>query len=241
MDETYEPRPRRSLGGLLLNLLTFFALLATLAAGLVLVVVFINPYLPFNPFPPPTLPARLGYPTPTNTPANYLPATWTPTVSVTPRPTETATPTLVPTETATPTLGTPGTQELTGTLPAYDFQVDEPIYMQNSFINTLGCNWMGVGGQVFDMNGGPVRLQSVHMEGQLDSTPIALTTLTGTAGVLGESGYVFDLATHPIASNLTLWIQLVDEAGMALSERVYLVTYDPCEQNFVLVNWRQVR
>ena len=241
MDETYEPRPRRSLGGLLLNFLTFFALLATLAAGLVLVVVFINPYVPFNPFPPPTLPARLGYPTPTNTPANYLPATWTPTVSVTPRPTETATPTLVPSETATPTLGTPGTQELTGTLPPYDFQVDEPIYMQNSFINTLGCNWMGVGGQVFDMDGGPVRLQSVHMEGLLGGMPIALTTLTGTAGVLGESGYIFDLATHPIASSQALWIQLFDEAGLPLSEKVYLVTYDSCEQNFVLVNWRQVR
>jgi hypothetical protein len=241
MDETYEPRPRRSLGGLLLNLLTFFVLLATLAAGLVLVVVFINPYLPFNPFPPPTLPATLGYPTATNTPANYLPSTWTPTVSVTPTPTETAIPSPVPTETATPTLGTPGTQELTGTLPPYDFQVDEPIYMQNSFINTLGCNWMGVGGQVFDMDGGPVRLQSVHMEGQLGGMPIALTTLTGTAGVLGESGYIFDLATHPIASSQTLWIQLVDEAGLPLSEKFYLVTYDSCEQNFVLVNWHQVR
>jgi hypothetical protein len=79
------------------------------------------------------------------------------------------------------------------------------------------------------------------MEGQLGSTPIALTTLTGTALVLGESGYIFDLATHPIASSQALWIQLVDEAGLPLSEKVYLVTYDSCEQNFVLVNWHQVR
>jgi hypothetical protein len=241
MDETYEPRAGQGLGGLLLNLLTFVVLLATLAAGLVLAGVFINPYLSFNPFPPPTLPATLGYPTATNTPANYLPSTWTPTVSLTPTPTETATPTPAPTDTTTATLGTPGTLELTGTLPPYDFQVDEPIYMQNSFINTLGCNWMGIGGQVFDMDGGPVRLQSVHLEGQLGGTPIALTTLTGTAGVLGDSGYVFDLATQPIASNRTLWIQLVDEAGIPVSEKVYLVTFDTCEQNFVLVNWNQVR
>jgi hypothetical protein len=236
MDDVYEPRPRMSLGRLIVNLLTFFVLLAALGAGLVLGAVFLNPYLPFNPYPPPTLPPTVGLPTPTNTPARFLPATWTPTVTQTPLASETPTPTITPTETLTPTLGTPGTE---GPV-TYRFVADAPVAMPNSFINGEGCNWLGVGGQVFDVSEAPVVLQGVRLEGELGGARISMDTLTGSATVLGPSGYIFDLADHPIASNLGLTVQLVDQSGLPLSDPVRISTFDTCDENFTLVIWRQV-
>ncbi len=240
MDDIYEDRPARNIGGFILNLLTAVVLLATLAAGLVLGGVFLNPYLPFNPYPPPTLPATLGWPTATNTPEIHLPPTWTPTITETSGPTQTPTITATPppTETTTPP-AEPYTPTPTG-LP-FSIQPGSPIYMANSFVNALGCEWMGVGGQVFDMNGAPIAGLSVHLEGQLGGQPFDLNALTGSAGVLGPSGYVFDLSDRPTASDGTLWLQLQDTAGIDLSNQLFLTTIESCEQNFLLINWRQVR
>jgi type VI secretion system secreted protein VgrG len=235
MDDVYEPRPRMSIGRLIVNLLTLIVLLAALGAGLLLGIVFLNPYLPFNPYPPPTLPPTLGYPTATNTPARFLPATWTATVTQTQRTTETPTPTETPTETITPTLGTPGVTPVT-----YHFVADPQIAMPNSFINGEGCNWMGVGGQVFDASEAPVALQGVHLEGDLAGAHLDMDTLTGSATVLGPSGYIFDLADHPVASNQTLSVRLVDQSGLPLSDPVAVTTYDTCDENFILLIWRQV-
>ncbi len=240
MDDIYEDRPARNWGAVILNLLTAVVVLATLAAGLVLAGVFINPYLPFNPYPPPTLPATLGWPTATNTPRIHLASTWTPTI------TETAGPTLTPTATETPLptqTFTPPAETYTPTPTGLPFSIQpgSPIYMANSFVNASGCEWMGVGGQVFDMNGAPVAGLSVHLEGQLGGQPFDLTALTGSAGVLGPSGYVFDLSDRPTASQGTLWLQLQDTAGLPLSDKLFLTTIESCEQNFLLINWRQVR
>jgi len=235
MDDVYQPRPRMSLGRLIINLLTLVVLLAAVGAGLLLSVVFLNPYLPFNPYPPPTLPPTLGYPTATNTPARFLPPTWTATISPTPRTTETPTPTEEPTETESPDDGTPGETPV-----SYRFEADPQSAIANTFINGEGCNWMGIGGQVFDANEAPVVYQTVHLEGELGGAHIDTDTLTGGATVLGPSGYVFDLADHPIASSETLSVRLVDQSGLPVSDPVAVTTYDICEKNFILLIWRQV-
>lgn len=76
----------------------------TLIVGTFLIIS--NPDIPFNPFPLPTLPPVLEFPTPTLTPSitpTFTPS-HTPTPSNTPLPpTETPTPTITPTFTLTPT------------------------------------------------------------------------------------------------------------------------------------------
>lgn len=237
MDSAYESGAGRNYGGFFANCLTVVVLLAALAVAGVFAVVFFNPYVPFNPYPPPTLPPTLGPPTATPTPEIFLPSEWTPT----PTRTVTVTATPVPTETATPTPeSTSETPEATATGPAFSLQPGAPVLTPN-IANDLGCDWMGVGGQVFDQEGEPISGLGIHLEGTLDGQSYELDTLSGTASNLGPAGYVFDLADRPIESDETLWIQLNDTAGVPLSDPVYLTTSNSCEENFVLVNWTQVR
>jgi hypothetical protein len=100
---------------------------------------------------------------------------------------------------------------------------------------------MGVGGQVFSLQNSPIANLGVHLEGELDGVPISLDAITGSAPAIGPSGYVFDLADKPIVSDNTLWIQLNDGTGAPLSDMVIFSTSDSCDENFVMVNWRQVR
>jgi hypothetical protein len=60
------------------NLLTVLVLLATLLLLIIFASIFADPQSALNPFPPPTLPARLQFPTATAT-LRGLPPTWTPT------------------------------------------------------------------------------------------------------------------------------------------------------------------
>lgn len=235
MDSDAQSSGGFSLGRLILNCLTLAVLGATLVVGMIVLSLFVNPYTPMNPFPPPTLPPTLGPPTPTNTPEIYLPATWTATATWTPTPTETPLPTNTPTVTPTATATAPISP--TG----FPFNVQPDPYAIANIANDAECKWMGVGGQVFDLNGAPFALQTVHLEGQLGGLPVSLDTLSGSATQLGPAGYVFNLSDHPIASNKTLWVQLRDTAGLPLSDKYSLITYEDCQKNLILVNWRQVR
>lgn len=239
MDQAVEPQLGRNYGGFFANCLTAAVLLATLGVVGVYAVVFINPYIPFNPYPPPTLPPTVGPPTPTPTPEIFLPTPWTATPTRAPTSEATAVlPTAPPTETPTPSQGTP---EATATGEAFEPQPGSPVLTPN-IANDLGCDWMGVGGQAFDLQGDPITDGlSVHLEGTLAGQEYDLDTLTGSAPNLGPGGYLFDLAERPIASDETLWVQLQDTAGVPLSQRVDLTTSSDCEENFVLVNWNQVR
>lgn len=237
MDQQFSSGGRNNYGGLIPNCLTFLVLLATLAAAVVVAIVFINPYVSFNPYPPPTLPPTLGPPTITPTPEIFLPATWTATPSRTPTPTNTATPEPTATPTPEPTSETP---EATATGPPFSLQPGAPVLTPN-IANDLECEWMGVGGQIFNLAGEPIIDISVHLEGEVGGLSIVLDSVAGSAPNLGPGGYVFNVSDHPIASDGTLWIQLNDTAGVPLSEPVYLTTSESCEENFVLVNWKQVR
>src|SRR3990172_6327638 len=111
MEDIYNPKPRRGLGRLLVNCLSFVFVLASLISASGIAAVFANPGLievidPFLPGPDleaaPTVPPTLGFPTSTNTPEIQLPPTWTPTATVTSTPSPTASPTPEPTATDTP-------------------------------------------------------------------------------------------------------------------------------------------
>jgi hypothetical protein len=238
MSDQYSGVYKTNRGGFFLNCLTVLILVATLVVAGIVAAVFFNPYMSFNPYPPPTLPATLGPPTITPTPEIFLPSTWTPTPSNTPTappvPTETPAP---PTDTPAPTLTTP---EASPTGPPFNLQSGSPVLTPN-IANDQACQWMGVGGQAFNVDGEPIQGLGVHLEGTIGGLPIKLDSLTGSATALGPAGYVFNVSDHPIASQGSLWIQLNDTAGIPLSDKAFLDTSDSCDQNLVLINWKQVR
>jgi hypothetical protein len=237
MEDNLERRPPFSPFRLILNCLTLVILLVTLGVGVVLAFVFINPYSAINPYPPPTLPPTLGPPTATNTPQIFLPTSWTSTPSVTFTPTETETPVPSATLTPSPTLGT---TTITPTGAPFGLQPGSPVAIPN-IANNDQCSWMGVGGQVFDLNDAPIVGLAVRIDGTLGGQLVLIDTLTGSAPALGPAGYVFNLSDHPIASPGTLFVQLRDNAGIPLSDRVAVSTFDTCDKNLVLVNWKQSR
>jgi len=247
MDEYFEKRPgaiTTRIRRLVLNFITFGFLLASLALGGAYGVILINPQVSFNPYPPPTLPPTVGPPTVTNTPAIYLPTEIPRSPTARPLPTTAATATLTPPpeETLTPT----ATETVDLTPPAtvqagaqFELQPGSPTHTAH----VEGCSVMGVGGRVFDTQSAPIIGLAVRMGGELGGLNIGtLDSLTGSAtDLFGFGGYYFDLGDTPIASENTLWIQLIDASSESpLSGQIFLTTYANCEQNLVLVNLRQV-
>jgi hypothetical protein len=51
--------------------------------------------------------------------------------------------------------------------------------------------------------------------GMLDGKPLEQLTMTGTATQYDRGGFEFTLADKPIASRNTLWLQLIDQEGIA--------------------------
>jgi hypothetical protein len=235
MDSNFEVRRRKRPNkamDTILNVLTLIVMVTILCVVAGFTMFFINPYNEYNPYPPPTLPAALGTPTATSTPAQPLPQRWTPTPTFTPPPTYTPTPTDTPLPTATPTATEPS--------PPFALQPGNPVRIPN-IANGAGCDWMGVGGQAFSLQNEPIKNLGVHLEGELNGQFISLDSLTGSAPEIGPSGYVFNLTDKPAVSIETLWVQLNDGAGNSLSDVVRFTTSDSCDENFVMINWRQVR
>lgn len=230
------PRKKRR-PGCLLNLLSGIFVAGTLVVGLLFAVIFINPQSSLNPLPPTTLPALVLTNTPTPTPKGILPATWTPTPS--PAPTETLTPTPTDTPIPTPENSPVPTADLeSGT--TFSIQEGSPFYEINTFHSDAGCNWLGVAGQIYDNEGTPVSGILVEVGGSLGSLEISGLTLSGMAPGYGDGGYELRLNDSPSASNGEIWIQLLDQANLPLSEKIYFQTFDSCDSNLVMLNFVQI-
>ena len=243
--EAREARPVRKAPAMIINILTVLVLLMTVCfIGLVLVI-FVNPYSAFNPFPPPILPTIAFYPTftPTKTPP-VLPPSWTPTVFVEPTSTPTPRPTFTPVPTSTP-FGAPTETPDPTVIAGYSFVIQQgnPVAISSSaFHPDYGCAWMGVAGQALDMSGAPVPFLIVRLGGYFQGQTYDLTTVTGSATQYGGGSFFeFTLADKPIASRGALWLQLEDIAGIALSDKVYFDTYADCDRNLIILNFKQVK
>jgi len=228
------------------NILTTLVLLATVILGVVFLTILINPKASLNPFPPPTLPERYVPPTATSTARIVMPATWTPEPTLapsstpTPKPTSTVFLTEVPsgpiteTPTATPTLK-PGQFN-------FVLQQGSPQAIPNVIRAEAGCNWMGVAGQAFSLNRSPVVGLFIQLGGTLNGKLFeTLLSMTGTAIEYGQGGYEFVISDKPVDSNKTLWVQLIDQANLPLSDKVYFNTYADCQKNLILINFNQVK
>lgn len=244
----------RDTGSLFWNILTVLALLATFCVGVLFLTLFVNPQAGFNPFPPPTIPGVMQYPTATNTSHIQLMPTWTatntrePTSTFTPRPTSTK----IIVATDTPQNYTPEATSLdaTGTAPtdtpgsfSFILQHGSPTAISSvSFYPDRDCDWMGVAGQATSMSGAPVFGLFIQLGGSLEGQPIdTMLSMTGTAPQYGQGGFEFTLGDHPIASEDTLWVQLLDQANLPLSEKVYFDTFDDCDKNLIIIYFSQIK
>lgn len=253
--EEPERPPRRRSGGCVWNVLTALVLLSVACISLWFLIVFTNPYTPLNPFPPATPEPTRFIPSATPTPLGVLPPTWTaspspePSATFTPRPTATIPPTNTPFNLATETeavIDTP-TPEIGTVTPVggYAFQLNgRPLAIQNIAYPEQGCNWMGVAGQVLDLNGAPVQGQIVRLGGALpgESEPFEpRLTLTGLPQQFGPGHYLFEISDRPTASQDRLWLQLLSQEGTPISDRIFFETFDSCDAALIVVNFRQVR
>jgi hypothetical protein len=236
IDEEDEIEPKSDPGAMVWNILAIVMLVSAVCLGGIYMMIFINPYSGLNPFPPPTMPVLVPTATPTPTMRALLPPTWTPTPTSpptetpTPEPTYTLTPEgMVPTATRNPAEGMP-----------FVMQEGNPQYIPNIYHPDAGCAWLGVGGQVTGLNGGPVLYLSIKLGGSLNGESVDLLTISGTAPQYGQAGYEFKLTDQPVDSVQGLYVQLLDQADLPLSEKYYFDTFNDCEKNLILINFKQI-
>lgn len=187
----------------------------------------LGPYKP-DPTPPQLTPEASETFVASQTPFSLVTDPFAPTETMTP----TFTPTLTPTITLTPT------REI---LPFILFGEQET--MSNEVLRPqLDCDWLVIAGQVWDLQGDSVvDSVSVHLFGELNGYVIDQYRSPGTEDAYGESGYEFALESFVVDSEESLYIQLVDENNAPLSHPYLLQTYEDCQQNLILVNFKQVR
>jgi len=257
-DELKPERPVKKLknSNWLLNLVSLVLLLGTGLTLSLLIKIYQNPYNSQNPFPPPVIP--LPYLEPSKTPIPIL--TWTavpselPLVSPTPAvlftsttiPTVTVTPTsantpfmvFLPTYTASPIGPTPDTES------PYPFVIlpGSPAMLDSSImLPDIGCNWMGVAGNIVDMQGAPIIGLRVQLYGSLHGRVKAEMSISGTAQRYGDSGYEIMIDKQPSNSTHTLWVQVFNQAGGELSDKIFFDTRESCEENMIIINFKQIR
>jgi hypothetical protein len=256
-DDALEPVQDSS--AVIWNILTVVFILMTVCLCIGFGYLLINPESEINPFPPPTRPVEAEIPTSTPTPKSVLPPTWTPEptqiATQTPIPTNTLVPTNTPpaTDTAIPS-ETPGDSDVTETpvlvtpsptasegMP-FVLLPGDPVAINNVGHQELGCNWMGVAGRAFDLSRAPIEEGLfVQLRGNLDGEPVEMLGMLGMVNIYGPGSYEFELGDTPIASTQMLWVQLLDQAMLPLSEQVYFDTFEDCDKNLILINFNQVR
>ena len=132
--------------------------------------------------------------------------------------------------TPSPTLAPRYTQSLF----QFTLQNDRPTYIKN-FANTAGCNWLGIAGQVFDLNGNVILNLIIHLEGG----GLNVDTITGTRIEYGPGGYELYLGNTPINTTDVYRIQLRTSNGQPLSDVYVIPTFADCNKNLILANFLQ--
>ncbi len=184
----------------------------------------------------PTFTPRIPTATPTPLPTNTRRPTSTPTATPifpTKTPTRTPTPTATNTPLPTPTGPTPTPSP---TLSAFPFTKSDvsPFYLQN-FANSAGCTWMGVAGEVLDLNRNPVLPGSyvVHVWG----SGIDARLVVGSAPDYGPSGWEQFLFNEPVVRDYN--VQLETPNGTAVSQVYRFQTRASCNENLVKFDFVQ--
>jgi len=169
-------------------------------------------------------------------------------VSPTPENTEEPTSTAMPTGTATSTATDMPTSTFTpqptytATPAPYQLQLMNPYYLSNFTHVELGCDWLGVAGQIFS-SGGQVQLDIlIKAGGEINGKPVEeeMTMPLADSDIdlaYGPGGYELTLAFSPVDTESTAWVQLFSLGGDPLSEKIYLTTFADCQNNLILMNF----
>lgn len=230
LEEEKPPQEPGRTANLIYNALTLFFLAATVAVCLITVLLVQDPTLPFNPFPPPT-------PRPTPTLFVLGEAVQNPHESPAPTalPTATPTPLLIATPTIPPTLTGVTPPLATYTPAAFPFTLQDGAYAYTQYTGEQGCDYMAIAGQVFDLNGEPLKFIPIHirdMEGFFETI-----VFSGSAPQYGPSGYEVQLNTSPYEAEFI--VQLISETARPLSDEVVVRTRASCAENLIIVNFVQ--
>jgi hypothetical protein len=254
-EETPTPPPSKKQGvkqNPLWNILTLLTLLLTFCCCGYFLMILINPYTSLNPLKPNTPVPPLVLPTATWTPIS-LPATWTPTPSVpvtagptllpswTPEPSATQLKLYTDTPTTEPTAEPTATQEPTINPASVPFSTTIKYIESAIFHPEAGCNWAGVSGEVFDIKGSPVAGLQVILRGTFNGQSVQQVTVTGMDPLYGKGWFEFPLGDKPLDTKSLLSIQLLDQAGIPLSQKTSFDTFADCKKNMVQVRYKQVK
>jgi hypothetical protein len=217
------------------NVLTVGILIVTLLGLIITLSIFANPHSPLNPFPPPSFPSTVQIPTPTAT-QRSLPVVWTPTsweisgigelnISLdTPPPASTSLPF------STPIGGF-----------SFGLQGNPTAVSSASFRSNPTCSWMGVGGRVYNLSNSPLKGLVLRLGGNINGVELEEQfRLSGLDTIYGPSGFEFTLSGTPLQTVHSYWIQLQDQAGNPLTDKIYFDTYADCKRNLILINFKQL-
>ena len=236
-------RDRRSSSGRPLQMWDMLAILMLILTACIagyFLLVFINPTSSLNIFPPGGRPTQAP---PATATLIQLEATWTasPTLFVTPTDTPRPTFTPFPTETAFSLVPPTRTPKPTST-PKAPFTASVSTVDSSLIHPNLDCHmWAGIGGTIVDNSGSDIIGFAVVLRGSLDGKVVDQTTVSGINKEYGQSGFEFKIADAPIASSKTLYVQVLDQAGVPLSDKIYVSTSSDCTKNLVLVRFKKTR
>ena len=224
------------------DILSILILLLTVCLVGYFALIFINPASQLNFLQPGAGPFGNHVPTFTVTPLQ-LQATWTPSPTLELTPSDTPRPTFTPFFTSTSFSLVPPTKTPKPTsTPKAPFTAASVTQVESTIIHPeLACNWAGIGGTVVDANNSPVIGTVVVLRGTLNGSTIEQQTVSGINKEYGPSGFEFVLGNAPVASNKTLYVQLVDQQNIPLSDPVQVTTSTECNKNLVMVRFKKNR
>jgi len=221
------------------DILSIVVLFLTVCIAGYFALIFVNPESSLNPLPPG---GRRFEPTMTPSPVRLEP-TWTASPTLEMTPTNTPRPTFTPLFTDTPFSLVPPTRTPRPTnTPKAPFSAISVTQVASTLIHPeFECNWAGIGGTVVDANNSDVIGTVVVLRGFLDGKTVEQQNLSGINKEYGQSGFEFVLGNAPIASNKTLYVQLVDLNNIPLSDKVEITTSADCAKNLVLIRFKMSR
>jgi hypothetical protein len=117
-----------------------------------------------------------------------------------------------------------------------------PFYLSNFTHEELGCDWLGVAGQIFSSGGQVQKNIIIRAGGEIAGTPVVEDMTMPLAEpetdlAYGPGGYELTLASSPSDTESTAWVQLFSLEGDPLSEKIFLTTYNDCQKNLLLMNF----
>src|SRR6266498_3104479 len=223
------------------DILSILALILTVCLVGYFALIFINPASSLNLLPPGAGPFGSHPPTFTVTPLQLEP-TWTPTPTLVLTPSDTPRPTCTPIFTNTPfSLVPPTKTPKPSPTPKAPFS-GSVTQVESTLIHPeLACNWAGIGGTVIDANNSPIVGVVVVLRGTLNGSTVDQPTVSGINKEYGPSGFEFVLGNAPVETNKTLYVQLVDQQNIPLSDPIQISTSADCSKNLVMVRFKKNR